>query len=147
MPDGIGHYQEFVLTIEVTLARGERQFETENESVPRHLGKIIKSMRDKGDTRSVFGFFIASGLNMSTVAHFYSLRRSNVLHYGGKAKIIPLDLGTFKQMLNVARDSGGVKDYQILAFLEWADREADRVENENEWRLSIEKKIPDWINC
>ena len=146
MPDGVGYYENFVLTIEVTLARGERQFETENESVPRHLGKIIKSMRENGDERPAFGFFIASGLNMSTVAHFYALRRSNVLHYGGKAKIVPLDLSAFKRMLTVARDSGGMKAVQLFTFLRWIDEKADRVENEREWYLAIDRKIPNWLS-
>jgi len=50
-------------------------------------------------------------------------------------------------MLTIARDSGGIKASQLLAFLKWADQEADRVENENEWRLSIEKKITGWVKC
>lgn len=147
VPDSVGRYQDFVLTIEVTLTRGERQFEAENESVPRHLGKIVKSMRGSGDERPVFGFFIASGLNMSAVAHFYALRRSNVLHYGGKAKIIPLDLNVFKHMLVVAKSVGGIKAVQLLSFLKWADEEADRVRNEKEWYFSIERKIQEWTKC
>jgi len=147
VPDSVGRYQNFILTIEVTLTRGERQFEAENESVPRHLGKIVKLMRESGDERPVFGFFIASGLNISTVAHFYALRRSNVLHYGGKAKIIPLDLSAFKHMLVVAKDAGGIKAVQLLSFLKWADEEADRVRNEEEWYFSIERKIQEWTKC
>lgn len=147
MPDGLAFYENFVLTIEVTLARGERQFEAENESVPRHLGKIAKSLKASNDLRPIFGIFIASGLNNATVAHFYSLRRTNISHYGGKAKIIPFDLAIFKQMLEVAKNNGGVKSEQLLAFLKWADEKADEVESEEDWRIAIENKVPDWINC
>lgn len=146
-PDAIAEYEQFVLCIEVTLSRGERQFETENESVPRHLGKISKKLRDNSDKRPVFGIFIADGLGVSSVAHFFTLRRSNVLHYGGKAIILPLDLKTFKEMLEVAKSKGGIKAQQLYNFLIWADKEADMVENEEEWRSSIERKIPSWTSC
>lgn len=143
--DNICYYDNFALIVEVTLMRGERQFEAEHESVPRHLGKLTKLLRDRGDQRPVFGIFIASGLNPSTIAHFYSLRRIEVLHYGGKAKIIPLDLNDFKQMLVVAKEAGGIESSQLLNFLEWADQQADCVSNELEWYASLQQKIPTWI--
>lgn len=144
--DGICYYRDFALAVEVTLARGARQFEAENESVPRHVGKLVSTLRAANDERPVFGIFIASGLNPAAIAHFYSLRRTNIIHYGGHAKILPLDLSDFKTMLEVAKNSGGTTSEQIHSFLQWVDTQAQTSESEVSWHEAIRAKIPTWLS-
>ena len=43
MPDIICNYGDFLVTVEVTTAKGQRQFTMENDSVPRHLGQLKNS--------------------------------------------------------------------------------------------------------
>ena len=144
--DSVCYYDGFALAVEVTLTRGERQFEAEHESVPRHVGKLVRSLRDKNDNREVYGIFIASGLNPSTIANFYTIRRTNISHYGGKAKIVPLELSDFKKMLEVAKNVGGIRSKQFKKFLQWADTQADQVVDENEWYSVVQRKIPTWTD-
>lgn len=144
LPDIVCYYKNFVLVVEVTLTSGATQFTAEGESVPRHLGDIVKNLRAKGDNRPVFGIFIAPNLNQATIAHFYSLRRTEIEFYGGKAKIIPLNVETFQKMLDIAKEAGGVKAEQLYSFIKWADEQAN-TGNESIWYSSISQKATEWL--
>lgn len=145
MPDIVCYYKNFVLVVEVTLTSGATQFTAEGESVPRHLGDITKELRAKNDSRPVFGMFVALNLNTATVAHFYSLRRTEISFYGGKAKIIPLDIVTFQKMLGVAKTAGGVKSEQLYSFFKWADEQANTSTDESTWYSAVSQKANEWL--
>jgi len=116
------------------------------QSTSQFLDMWVRSLRDKNDNREVYGIFIASGLNPSTIANFYTIRRTNISHYGGKAKIVPLELSDFKKMLEVAKNVGGIRSKQFKKFLQWADTQADQVVDENEWYSVVQRKIPTWTD-
>lgn len=97
MPDIECHYQDFKVAVEVTMSSGQKQYEMEGESVARHLGNMKKQT-----DQDVYCMFIAPTLSAATVAHFYGLHQISITHYGGKAKIIPLQLDVFRQMLQNA---------------------------------------------
>lgn len=90
-------YGDFDIIVEVSRSSGALQFKMEGEPVPRHIG--IHKEKTKKPT---YCFFIAPTINTATVAHFYSLYISNVELYGGKCRIIPMTLSTFRKMLNDA---------------------------------------------
>lgn len=138
------YYDDFVLIVEVTLAMGQRQYETEGEPVPRHVGQAIKRLRDNGDVRPVYGLFIAANLNSSALAHFYVLRKTEVQYYGGKVKIIPLSSQDLINMLVCASVAGGVKALNIHSFLKWADEEAEKSDNEQDWYSKINSRVNVW---
>tara|TARA_B100000963_G_scaffold153496_1_gene133675 strand:+ start:903 stop:2636 length:1734 start_codon:yes stop_codon:yes gene_type:complete len=98
MPDLIVEYENFWLVVEVTLQSGMKQYESEHESITRHVGKFQKDVKEKGDEREVYGFFIAPNVN-DTILPFlqvYAKTQSDV--YGGKVRIAPLDLEEFIQL-------------------------------------------------
>ena len=98
MPDLIVEYENFWLVIEVTLQSGMKQYENEFEPITRHVGKFQKDIKEKGDEREVYGFFIAPNVN-DTILPFlqvYAKTQSDV--YGGQVRIVPLDLEDFIQL-------------------------------------------------
>jgi len=144
-PDIVCYYKDFVLVVEVTLTSGRRQYEAEQEPVSRHVGDIIKQLKEKDDKRNVFGLFLAPVINEASIAHFYTTRRIEVSYYGGKVKVIPLSIVEFRQMLDKAKQAGGVKSEHIQRFIENADKYADTSTNEQEWFKHINSLSKNWI--
>ncbi len=146
-PDIVCYYKDFVLVVEVTLTSGRRQYEAEQEPVSRHVGDVIKQLKEKGDMRNVFGLFLAPVINEASIAHFYTTRRIEVSYYGGKVKVIPLSIVEFRQMLEKAKQAGGVKSGHIQRFIENADEYADNSGNEQEWFKYIKDLSKDWVDA
>jgi len=97
MADIICDYGDFDVTVEVTMASGALQWKMEGEPVPRHIGQNIERTN-----KPTYCLFIAPKINPATVAHFYTLYISNIEMYGGKCRIIPLELSIFRKMLKTA---------------------------------------------
>ncbi|MCD8269214.1 MAG: AlwI family type II restriction endonuclease [Parabacteroides sp.] len=97
MADIICDYGDFDVTVEATMATGALQWKMEGEPVPRHIGQNIERTN-----KPTYCLFIASKINPATIAHFYTLYLTNVAMYGGKCRIIPLELNTFRNMLGAA---------------------------------------------
>ena len=146
MPDITCYYSDFVLVVEVTLTSGSTQFTAEGESVPRHLGDVTRALRAQGDNRPVFGMFVALNLNNATIAHFYSLRRTEISFYGGRAKIIPIDIATFQQMLEAAKNVGGVQSRQLYTFFQWVNERADTASDESVWYSDVSTRAREWVS-
>ena len=87
MPDIECDYDDFALSVEVTLQSGQRQYESEGEPVARHYGQLKKK-----SGKETYCLFIAPTINAATLAHFYGLNHLSIALYGGKSKIIPLEL-------------------------------------------------------
>lgn len=77
MADIVCDYGAFALTVEVTLQRGQKQYETEGEPVARHLAKLKRESQ-----KPAFCLFVAPSINDAVVAHFYALQRMNITYYG-----------------------------------------------------------------
>ena len=65
MPDIECDYGDFILSVEVTLQSGKRQYESEGEPVARHYGQLKKKMG-----KETFCLFIAPTINNAALAHF-----------------------------------------------------------------------------
>lgn len=141
MPDIVCDYGDFDVTVEVTMQSGQRQFETESESVARHLGK---HKRDCG--KESFCLFIAPSINPACIAHFYTLSKVNIAHYGGKATIVPLELETFMKMVDNSYHARFVPTplhmRDIFAF---AKQAADNAADENQWYSDIQSFAQNWV--
>ena len=144
MPDMECYYKDFVLVIEVTLSSGQRQYETEGEPVSRHVAQVAARLKRDNDKRPVYGLFIASYLNPSAIAHFYIVRQTNVKFYGGKIKIIPLQLNHFLEMMKHAGEARGIKSVDIYKFVKWADNQAESSSDESEWYDAITRNVSQW---
>ena len=141
IPDIICDYGDFLLSVEVTMASGQKQYETESEPVSRHLGKM-KNTYDK----PCYCLFIAPTINEACIAHFYALHNINISFYGGKSVIIPLPLSIFQKMLE---DSYKVnytpKPSQVKLLFEYSKQLAPKCDNEKVWYEHIKEKALEWL--
>ncbi len=141
MPDIECYYDEFSLSVEVTMQSGQRQYEAEGEPVARHYGQLKK--RTGKDT---YCLFIAPIINPATLAHFYGLNHLSISLYGGKSKIIPLELDQFMQLVE---NSYNYKTQPVPAdirrFLDYAIKLCEKSKDENHWRCGIQACVDKWL--
>ena len=67
MPDIECDYDDFMLSVEVTLQNGQRQYEAEGEPVARHYGQMKKRTGKES-----YCLFITPNINEAAFAHFYA---------------------------------------------------------------------------
>lgn len=139
--DIVCDYDDFMLSVEVTMQSGQRQYEMEGEPVSRHLAKI------KRDTdKDAYCFFIAPKINDSCIAHFYTLHLANIAFYGGKSIILPLELEVFEKMVEQSKDAGYVPEPgRIKALCNYSLEVAESASSEREWYDKIRDKALDWL--
>lgn len=141
MPDIECDYDDFSLSVEVTLQAGQRQYESEGESVARHYGQLKKRMG-----KDTYCLFIAPTINPATLAHFYGLNHLSISLYGGKSKIIPLELDQFMRLIeNSYNYKTQPVPSDIQRFLDYAIRLCEQSSDENHWRCSIQTCVDTWL--
>lgn len=141
MPDIECDYGDFVLSVEVTMQNGQRQYETEGEPVARHYGQ----MRQRTG-KNAYCLFIAPNINPAALVHFYGLNRLNNYYYGGKTKIIPLELDQFMKLLIASynfKEHPTPKD--VKCFLDSVIDRISASKDENDWRDKIQECIDSWL--
>lgn len=141
MADIICDYDNFGLTVEVTLQSGQRQYETEGEPVARHLAKLKKQIN-----KPAYCLFIAPKINEACIAHFYALHKMNISYYGGTSIIIPLPLNIFIKMVEDSYNATYIPEPKhILRFVERSNELANTASNEVEWYDAIIKEALHWL--
>lgn len=141
MPDIECDYDDFSLSVEVTLQSGQRQYESEGEPVARHYGQLKK--RTGKDT---YCLFIAPTINPATLAHFYGLNHLSIALYGGKSKIIPLELDQFMRLIeNPYNYKTQPVPNDIRRFLDYAIKLCEKATDENHWRCGIQACVDTWL--
>jgi len=70
--DIVIEYKSFWLLVEVTLQSGYKQYESEGESIVRHVGLFQKERTKSGDARPVYALFISDKINDTVVAYLQS---------------------------------------------------------------------------
>jgi hypothetical protein len=145
MPDIECDYGDFVLSVEVTMQSGQRQYETEGEPVARHYGQM-KSRTGK----NAYCLFIAPTINQAALSHFYVLNQINIGYYGGKAQIIPLALDQFMSLVDAAYNYQNDQDKRpnpndVQRFLNSAIEQVANSTSENEWSERIQDCISQWL--
>ena len=134
-------YGDFELSVEVTLASGQRQYEMESEPVARHLGKLKKTTG-----KPAYCLFVAPTINEACVSHFYALHRMNILYYGGKSTIVPLPLEVFRKMVEDSyRVTYTPQPNQVKRFFERSNELAEICENEQEWFEQMKQEALNWL--
>ena len=141
MADIICDYGDYFVCVEVTMSKGQRQYEMEGEPVTRHLGRL-KTATGK----PCYCLFVAPSINEACISHFYTLHHLNLAIYGGKSTIIPLPLNVFQKMVE---DSYKV-DYtpnpkQVRAFFEASNQIAKNADNETIWYEQITNRALHWL--
>jgi len=142
MPDIECDYDSFALSVEVTLQRGQRQYESEGEPVTRHYAQL---QRTSG--KDTYCLFIAPSINKATWAHFFGLNQiKNITAYGGKPKIIPLELDLFMKLVeNSYTHIGTPMPSDIQSFLQTAINEIEYSVDENDWSDRISTCVDNWL--
>ena len=141
MPDIECDYGEYALSVEVTMQSGQRQYEAEGEPVARHYGQL---KRKSG--KDTYCLFIAPTINAATLAHFYGLNHLPIALYGGKSKIIPLELDQFMKLVENSynyRTQPAPTD--VRGFLDLVLQQGDLAADENDWRLRIQACVDNWL--
>ena len=141
MADIVCDSGDYLLTVEVTMASGQKQYEMESEPVSRHLGKM---KRDSG--KPCYCLFVAPTINEACIAHFYALHNMNISYYGGESVIVPLSLNIFQKMLEDSYKASYIPNpEQVKCFFEYSRELAKACENENIWYRQIQEKALNWL--
>ncbi len=140
-PDIECDYGDFVLSVEVTLQKGQRQYETEGEPVARHYGQIRQR-----SGKEAYCLFIAPTINPAALTHFYMLNQINNRYYGVKTQIVPLKLDQFMQLVEKAHNSAQrPTSADVRQFLSRAVGQVAMAADENEWSERIQDCIDSWL--
>ena len=141
MPDIECDYEDFVLSVEVTMQQGQRQYESEGEPVARHFGQMKKRTG-----KDAYCLFIAPTINQASLAHFFALNKIGISYYGGKTKIIPLDLDQFMRLVeNSYNYHTQPTPYNIRQFLDEVMRQEELATDENDWNERIQNCVAQWL--
>ena len=141
MADIACDYGGFGVTVEVTMASGQKQYEMEGESVCRHLAKLKKE-----SGKEAYCLFVAPTINEACVAHFYGLYHLNISYYGGKSVIVPLPLHVFRKMLEDSFRAEYTPDAgRVQAFFEYSRSVAAKSVSEQEWYGKVIEKALHWL--
>ena len=141
MADIVCDYDSFGLTVEVTMASGQKQYEMEGEPVPRHLAKFKKEIN-----KNAYCLFVAPIINETCIAHFYGLHNLNISYYGGRSVIVPIPLTVFKKMLEDSfKASYTPNSEQVKSFFEYSKTIAIESHSEKEWYNKVVEKALNWL--
>ncbi len=141
MPDIECDYDDFVLSVEVTMQQGQRQYESEGEPVARHFGQMKKRTG-----KETYCLFIAPSINNASLAHFFALNKIGISYYGGKTKIIPLELGQFMRLVeNSYNYRNHPTPCNIRQFLDEVMRQEEIAVDENDWNDKIQECVTQWL--
>lgn len=141
MADIVCDYEDFGLTVEVTMQSGQKQYETEGEPVTRHLAKFKRETE-----KPAYCLFIAPNINDSCKAHFYTLHKMNIQFYGGTSTIVPLPLSVFRKMVEDSYNANYVPEPRhVQRFFERSNELANSTDNEVDWYNGITQEALNWL--
>ncbi len=141
MADIVCDYGDYMLSVEVTMASGQKQYDMEGETVSRHLGKIKKA-----SGKPCYCLFVAPNINEACIAHFYALHSLNISYYGGKSTIVPLPLNVFQKMLEDSyKVSYTPTPNHVRKFFEYSNELVKTCENETEWFEKLKQSAMNWL--
>lgn len=142
MTDIVCDYGDFGVSVEVTMASGQKQYEMESEPVARHLGKLKRTIK-----KPAYCLFIAPKINEACIAHFFMLHKINVTFYGGHSTIIPLPLNVFRKMIEDSRKASYIpQPHHVKCFFEYSNEIAASCDNEKIWYEHIIQKAMNWLS-
>lgn len=141
MPDILVEYDGFKVLVEVTMSGGNKQYEMEGEPVARHFGKIQNTSTDP-----VYCIFIAPKISEGALAHFFNLNRLNTKAYGGKTRIVPMNLSQFVSFISVAKDKSFKNSKTLKGYLDLIINKIPSADDETIWFQQIHDSIPNWVS-
>jgi hypothetical protein len=131
--DLICEYKDFVLSVEVTMSRGNTQWVMEGQPVQRHL-RTIESEYSK----PAYALFLAPKLHADTVETFWI---ANVHGYqGAQQRIVPLEMTTWCDYLSEKKNelmNGKYVHSDLKQFLNQGLPSASTYTSSQEWKQKI----------
>lgn len=141
MADIVCDYGDYMLSVEVTMASGQKQYDMEGEPVSRHLGKLKKT-----SGKPCYCLFVAPIINDACIAHFYALHSLNISYYGGKSTIVPLPLNLFQKMLEDSyKETYTPTPVHVRRFFEYSNELVKTCKNETEWFEKLKHFALNWL--
>ncbi|MDP2174245.1 MAG: AlwI family type II restriction endonuclease [Candidatus Cloacimonadaceae bacterium] len=140
VPDLVIEYDNFLLMVEVTLSSGYTQYNMEGEPVARHFGTLMKT-----SFKPLFCLFITPKLNQSTLAHFFTVNKTNIEFHGGMTNIIPITLQQFIKLLSIAKSCGFNNSSKLYDLLTNIMHHHKGSLSEVLWQNSINTLINSWL--
>ena len=131
--DLICEYEDFVLSVEVTMSRGNTQWVMEGQPVQRHLRSIEAEY-----SKPAYALFLAPKLHDDTVETFWI---ANVHGYqGDQQRIVPLEMATWREYLTQKKNELTSGDYvhaDLKRFLNQGLPTAGLYKSSSEWKQRI----------
>lgn len=140
IPDIEAEYDGFKMILEVTMSSGNKQYEMEGEPVARHFGKI-----QNNSTVPVYCLFVAPKISEGALAHFFNLNRMNTKAYGGKTRIVPMNLSQFILFITIAKDKRFSNSKFLKSYLDSIIQKNLSLDDEIVWSQQIHNSIPVWV--
>ncbi len=140
MPDIQAEYDGFKMIIEVTMSSGNKQYEMEGEPVARHFGNL-----QRNSDVPVYCLFVAPKISEGALAHFFNLNRMNTKLYGGKTRIVPMNLNQFVSFITIAKDKSFNNSKFLKSFLDDLIQKNLSLDDESVWYQQIHESIPVWV--
>ena len=113
----------------------------EGEPVARHFGKI-----QKNSTVPVYCLFVAPKISEGALAHFFNLNRMNTAAYGGKTRIVPMNLSQFISFITIAKDKSFSNSNFLKSYFDDVIQKNLSMGDETVWSQQIHDSIPEWVN-
>lgn len=140
MPDIVAEYEGFKMILEVTMSNGNKQYEMEGEPVARHFGNL-----QRNSDVPVYCLFVAPKISEGALAHFFNLNRMNSKAYGGKTRIVPMNLNQFIKFISIAKNENFNNSKVLKLFLDSIIQKNLSLEDESVWYQQIHESIAVWI--
>ena len=141
LPDIEAEYNGFRLIVEVTMSSGNKQYEMEGEPVARHFGNI-----QRNSDEPVYCLFVAPKISEGALAHFFNLNRMNTKAYGGKTRIVPMNLSQFVLFITIAKNKGFNNAKALKSYLDGIIKNNLSLDDETVWFQQINDSIPVWVS-
>lgn len=140
-PDILVEYDSFWLAVEVTLQKGQRQYETEGEPISRHVGQLQAERHANGDHRPVFGLFVAETINNEVIAHLITQARFASQVYRGPIRIVPMRRELFEAFMASTLRHPGFSHHLLQQFFEAIFSKETLAQGELDWAAQIEARV------
>jgi hypothetical protein len=131
--DLICEYDSFVLSVEVTMSRGNTQWVMEGQPVQRHLRTIEEEY-----SKPAYALFLAPKLHVDTVETFWIANMHG--YQGEKQRIVALELPFWREYLSSQKDVLTSNQYghqDLKSFLDSALPKQQVHSNSVQWKQKI----------
>ncbi len=107
----------------------------------QHLGDLQKKRVENGDTRPVFGIFVAETIPETVIGHLITLARFNNQRAKGPIRIIPMRRELFELFMESALQHPNFSHRVLRNFFESVFSLKTLSMGELDWMIDIEIKI------